>query len=263
MDETTVKDKPVIRDKPSISRRFTELIVSVAAFCIAIGELDATFHAADYYYEAFVSEFTDTYDYEKLGKIHVGNTQFYLETLYGKPMVSKDIEVGDKKYKIHYYYANKYLLSVFLTKSRITAYTVLNFKDDFHPKVNSIENKNLGEFTFSEASGLVDYFIDTSAAMNSFIQVHEYGRRGFFRKYYYGYIDYGADTLQDKAQLVLLSKTAKLEVMGDEAFEASFSQLQNQFRPNMYGEGEIDLNLIRQGLLSEFEFKSYFYEGEE
>jgi len=259
MEQQADKTTSTKKDKKHLLTRFTEIIVSFAAFSIAIGELDATAQAVNHYYEKFVSEFTDTYDYEKLDKIHVGNTQFYLETLFGKPMVAKDLEVADKTYNVYYYFTEKYLLTVFFIKHRITAYTVLNFKSDFYPIVNTIENKNLGKFTFTDLQGLIDYTLDASAAITSFIQVHDYGRQGFFRKYYYGYVGYAARTSKNADDLTLISEAANLEVMGDESFENKFIQLQQNFHPNMYGEGEINLNMIRKSLLSEFEFKSYFF----
>ncbi len=259
MELQSKKKTNMSKGNKHLMTRFTEVIVSVAAFCIAIGEIDATAQAVNHYYEKFVSEFTDTYDYQKLNKIHVGNTQNYLETLFGKPMVAKDFETIDNKtYNVYYYFTDKYLLTVFFLKQRITAYTVLNFKSDFHPRVNAIEKKNLGQFAFKDLKGLIDYTLDASAAITSFIQIHEYGRQGFFRKYYYAYVGYAAHTLANTDQLTLIGEAANLEMMGDEAFEGKFIQLQQNFRPNMYGEGEVDLNLMRKSLLTEFEFKSYF-----
>ena len=245
-------------EKASPLRRFTEVIVSIAAFSIAIGELDGTVQTVERYYETFVSEYTDKYDYEKLEKIHVGNTIYHLEKLFKKPTVTKDIKIEDKQYNVYYYYQEKYLLTVFFLKKRMVAYTVINFKDDFHPRVNPIENKNLGEFSFSETQGIVDYILDASAAITSFTQMHEYGRQGFFRKYYYAYIDYGANSVSNKKALALISDTVELEVMGDEAFESKFAQLQKVFRPNMYGIGEVELPAIRKSLMSKLEFESYF-----
>ena len=254
----TAKSSKSSGKSKSFLTRLTEVVVSFAAFSIAIGELDATVQSVNNYYERFVSEYTDKYDYEKLSKIHVGNTLFYLETLFDKPVVTKDIEVDGKAYNIYYYYKEKYLLTVFFLKKRMIAYTVINFKDNFFPEVNTIENKKLGKFSFSQTQGIVDYTLDASAAMTSLIQMHDYGRRGFFRKYYYGYIDYAANALKNKQTLGLIGEAANLEILGDEAFESKFLQLQKIFRPNMYGVGEIDLLALRKSLLSELEFKSYF-----
>ncbi|HFE39078.1 MAG TPA: hypothetical protein ENK06_11780, partial [Gammaproteobacteria bacterium] len=137
----TAKSSKSSGKSKSFLTRLTEVVVSFAAFSIAIGELDATVQSVNNYYERFVSEYTDKYDYEKLSKIHVGNTLFYLETLFDKPVVTKDIEVDGKAYNIYYYYKEKYLLTVFFLKKRMIAYTVINFKDNFFPEVNTIENK--------------------------------------------------------------------------------------------------------------------------
>jgi len=255
----TQESKKTSTERKYLFTRLTEIITASAVFCIAIGEIDGTIQSANHYYEKVISEFTDTYDYEKLSKIHVGNTQHYLETLFGKPMVAKDLdEAPNKTYKVNYYFTEKYLFTVFLLKERISAYTVLNFKDNFHPNVNKIENKKLGKFALSDLNNLVDYTLDSSASMKSVLQVHEYGRQGFFRKYYYGYIDYATKTLSNKKDLTLLRETANLEMMGDEAFEDEFLKMQRVFKPNLYGEGELTLMMIRKSLLTELEFKSYF-----
>lgn len=252
------KNKNASKVKSVFMTRMTEVIVSIAAFSIAIGELDTTVQTVSNYYKTFVSEYTDKYDYDKLSKIHVGNTLFYLETLFEKPVVTKDLQIENKTYNVYYYYKGKYLLTVFFLGKRMVAYTVINFKDTFYPTVNWIENKQLGKFSFAEANNIMDYTLDSSAAMTSILQIHDYGRQGFFRQYYYGYIHYAANAENNKSTLQMIGDASNYEVLGDEAFDKTFDQLQKSFKPNMYGVGEIDLMLLRRSIMSELEFKSYF-----
>ncbi|MBV1881218.1 MAG: hypothetical protein KUG82_06270 [Pseudomonadales bacterium] len=200
------------------------------------------------------SIFTNDIEYELISKIHVGNTESYMESLLGSPQVSKSI---DNEITANYFFNKKYLLTLFIKESRVTAFTILPLKADFQPEtIQTVEGaKALGEANFIAYPGNPQlYVLNHAKTASYYLESLDKGRTGLFVQSYLGLMSYSVD-----AESINLAALYKAEVHGT---EQEILKLQTQFResefPNFYGEGELNLELIEKSILTGAELSSYF-----
>lgn len=234
--------------------RFTAIVTPFAAIFIMLGEAsDATFLIRDATLET-MALFSNSQDYELLGKIHVGNTVTYVESFLGDPQVSRALADG---VTANYFYADNYLVTTFDNEDRIAAYVVVSLDGSFHPEVELGTGgmKPLGAFQFSDSGRpRKASFVDVTRMSNYYLESQESGPSGRFVDIYLGSISYGAGETD-----AALSDYYTAHINEDLPAEAKLlAGLRDRTIPNLYGEGELPLELIRASLLTKAEFANYF-----
>ncbi len=225
----------------------------VLAVTIALGEYSEAVALIGDGVNALRSAFTHDVEYELLDKIHVGNTQPYIEGLLGHPQVSK--AVGDDL-TANYFYHDKFLLTAFFRDARVVAYSVLPLIEGFEPALSSTSTRlHLGQFSYADyPANATAYMLDHSKTVSYYLENLESGRAGLFVNQYLGNVVYGSGAHPD-----LVGTFYDLEVRGEEAKAVESQELLRQSaKPNFYGQGEVGVEFVEKSLLTEAEFRQYF-----
>jgi hypothetical protein len=200
------------------------------------------------------SFFSNQYEYDTLASINVGNTVAYAEERLGNPQVSRAIDTDTTA---NYFYTGEYLLTLFYSESRITAYTWVSLEDGFTPDVSlrNGEQRALGEFVFNDMPLEVKgYTLDDSRIVRYYLENLEGGRTAGFIDTYLANVQYGAFAPGEA-----ITDLYQAEVIGDESSaDASLNKLRSQTKPNLYGQGKLPLKYIEKSVLSNNEFAGYF-----
>lgn len=230
------------------------VLLGFLALVIALGEYTEAVSLINEARENILIQFTNDLEYETLDKIHVGNTVAYIEDLVGSPQVSRAI---DDNTVANYFYHEKFFLTLFYREERIAAYLVVPLKDDFQLPVLETENESLelSDFTYSDyPANPTHYVIDHSKTSSYYMEVLDSGRSGLFVNTYLGNVTYGID----EHPTVIADLYEKEVHASDEEIATLQTKLRSNTRPNFFGQGLVELELIEKSLLTAAEFESYF-----
>lgn len=257
-------DSHEIDKKTTLSRRihpfkvfFNNVLLPVGITTITLGSLSEAFVLVDDFVVWSKTKFSNTYEYELLGQVNVGNTMTYVEDIMGEPAVVKSI---DNNIEAKYYFTDKYLLTSYYHGERVSAYTVISLADHFSPNLPWDKNTALGESELADNTDIpTAYSFDNAPTNRFFIESSDTELKGFFQQAYLGSIEYGKGTIDP----VGLENIYKAEVYGSNGeSEALIETYRSQAQPNFYGQGELNIDLIQKGLLSNGEFLNFFGEHE-
>ncbi len=201
-----------------------------------------------------MSNFTNAYEYETIGSLHVGNTVSFVEEIVGEPQVSRDL--GDET-SANYIFDDKYLLTLFYREQRVTAYTVLAVQDDFNPEISGLDDAigGIGEFFYTALPGVPERQVASDSRVASYyIESIDTERLGRFLDLYIGNVIYGVGGTGPN-----VSAFSKSLVYGsDQEIRAASAKVRSDLRPNLFGRGEVSLEMVEKSLLSTAEFLDYF-----
>ena len=116
---------------------------------ITAGQFNDTKDLASSIYEATLTHFTHSIEYDLIEKIHVGNSMEYVKSLVGEPHVLKRSSLN-LELQFHYYSKAKYHLTLISKDDRLVGYSVFPLKDGFAPKIPFSEElgyKNVSKST--------------------------------------------------------------------------------------------------------------------
>ncbi len=197
--------------------------------------------------EATRSRFTNTVEYERLQRIHVGNSIEYVEGVLGKPEVIRDI---DEQVSANYFFDEKYLLTLFYRVNRVVALTILARRDDFNYAFDG--DHELASTHFAEFPEPKEYAVDSANTGSYYVEALALGRVGMFFTRYLGLIDYSGAKSEE------IAKIYKADLLGEEhKIRSVLTKLRKQGVPNFYGEGELPLEALQKSLLTPVEFTYY------
>jgi hypothetical protein len=200
------------------------------------------------------SFFSHQYEYDTLASINVGNTVVYTEARLGHPQVSRFIDADTTA---NYFYTDNYLLTLFYSDNRITAYTWVSLEEGFAPEVSlrNGEQRAMGEFVFNDMPLEVKgYTLDDSRIVRYYLENLEGGRTAGFIDTYLANVQYGAFAPGET-----ITALYQAEVIGEEdSADSSLNKLRSQTKPNLYGQGNLPLEYIEKSVLSNNEFAGYF-----
>lgn len=252
--ESAPEPAPAPAQRPGFYTRGSAVVATIVWIFIGLGTFsDASLLINDLRIE-LMSIFTNTYEYETIGKIHVGNTVSFVEEMVGEPQVSRGLGDG---VSANYFFSDKYLLTLFYKDERVGAYTVLPLRDDFAPDISGLSDSigAIGEFTYSQLPAPPEHFLlDDSRTASYYIESVDTERSGRFLDLYMANLFYGVGGTGPK-----ISALYKKSVYGtDEEIDALLKDLRGSVHPNMFGRGELPLAKIEKSLLTTAEFKDYF-----
>ncbi len=229
------------------------VFIPVCVFIISLGSFSEAFILMGDFKNVLKSTFSNDFEYETLGAIHVGNTEAYVEDLVGAPAATKKLS---DSLQANYYLDGKYLLTAYVNDGRVEAYTVVSNVEGFSPLLPWHENKELLSGSFSTLGDAPQSFAFDHANTNSFfIELSVSELSGLFQNAYLGAVQYGVSSVGQER----LAELYNAEVYGTE--DETLEKI-NEFRegviPNLYGQGELEIELIQKGLLSNGEFLKFF-----
>ncbi len=227
----------------------------IVALIMALGQFSEAVSLIGDGWKSLQSKFTNDVEYAALSKLHVGNTAPYVQSIFGEPQVSRKI---NDSITANYYYLKKMLLTLFIKDARVTAFTVLSLKEGFTPKVPTVTGQplELGNFTYQDYPAMPTlYLVDYSKSDSFYIENLEAGQTGLHYKRYLGNVRFGSGKHRSEIQAFY-----KLDMMGIEGkpLETSQKALRAAVKPNLYGAGELGIDLIEKSLMTDAEFSNYF-----
>ena len=250
-DDDNIEDST---PKKHLARQFFDnIFIPVGVAIISLGSFSEAFILVDDFIIMVKSKLSHEFEYELLEDIHVGNTLNYVEDIMGAPAVVKRL---NDTIEAKYYFNEKFLLTGYYEGERVSAYTVIALKSDFSPEVPWDEDKRLGEHEFVDyVTQTTGYSFDNANTNRFFIESASTELKGFFQSAYLGTIQYGKGELQQP----LLDEIYNAEVFAsDEEAVGLIENFRSKTEPNLYGQGELDIEVIHKGLLSNGEFLNFF-----
>ncbi|MFT7558527.1 MAG: hypothetical protein ACI93R_000422 [Flavobacteriales bacterium] len=229
------------------------VFIPICVFVISLGSFSEAFILVGDFRNMMKSRFSNDFEYKTLSAIHVGNTVNYVEGKLGAPAATKSLDNG---VLVNYYIHEKYLLSGYFKGDRVAAYTVVAIVDGFSPEMTWYQGLRLGESPFSEFSESPQGFTFDNAKTNRFfIELSPNELSGFFQNSYLGVVQYGMGEVDQES----LNGLYNSDVFGTE--EETIEKIgifRQKGLPNFYGQGELDIEVIQKGLLSNGEFLNFF-----
>ncbi|MCW8833684.1 MAG: hypothetical protein OQK03_10225, partial [Colwellia sp.] len=194
-------------EKPSFWKKTQTSIMMIAALMISAGQFNDTKDLASSIYEATLTHFTHSIEYELIEKIHVGSSMEYVKSLVGEPHVLKRSKLNPEL-QFHYYSKAKYHLTLISTDERLVGYSVFTLKDGFAPKIPFAEE--LGLKTLAQAHKTTGSYSYDVGNLLYFIESQDLGKQQMFLTLMRGYVEYGASAQESSALINDKNKVAKL-----------------------------------------------------
>lgn len=254
--ETQVEDDQDIEQveiKTHPFKRFIDhVFLPVGVAIISLGSFSEAFILVGDFTDMVISKFSNTVEYEKIERINVGNTQSYVENIMGAAAVEKDI---GSEVKAKYYFNEKFLLTTYYKGERVSAYTIVALTDGFAPDLPWSEEHDLNDITMLQNTDVPSAFSFDSANTNRFfLESAAIELKGLFQSAYIGSVEYGNGEFKTDA----LDALYKAEVFGSGNSEQLIADYRTVAVPNFFGEGELEIEIIQKGLLSNGEYLNFF-----
>ncbi|MFT7005634.1 MAG: hypothetical protein ACJAXJ_000133 [Colwellia sp.] len=233
-----------------------EKFILVALSIMAIGQWADTKALLVETYVDIVSNFTHHYEYEVLSTINIGSNLEYFKQNFGVPQLIKPSKY-EEDVRFAYFLNDKYILTLILNKTRISAYTITALVEDFVPyglldKSPQTERQKISD----KVTEIADYTLDYNNI--EFVLVREQlDKSKLFINKYFGAIAYTDDIKLPSFVLKEISDALNFEDEESEAIAAKVKNLISETYNNYYGVGEVDLSLITDSILTKFEYSLY------
>ncbi|UUO22655.1 hypothetical protein FGD67_05260 [Colwellia sp. M166] len=236
---------------------FKDKFLFVAIAIMALGQWSDSKELAQEAYVAVISNFTHKYEYEALNKINIGSNMEYISQQIGFPqLIKKSKYIDDISFA--YYLNEKYILTLILQDSRVTAYTISALADDFTP--NNLLNKKPSENKISVADNtqnMTDFTLDYNN-VDFFLTREELGKDKLFMNQYFGAIGYKKNINISAEELRKLYDEVNLEEDNSKVTQTRALNISQKARNNFFGAGEVDLSVIADSVLTNFEYSFYY-----
>jgi hypothetical protein len=235
-------------------QKFKVSFIAVAATIMALGQFSEAVTLIEVGIDWLRSKVTHTVEYEMLSQVHVGNTQSYIEDIFGNPQVSRAV---NDTVVANYYHDEKYLLTVFIGDERVVAYIMIPLLDDFEPLIHDGGSFQwrLGKSNYTTFPANPQlYIVDHSKTVSYYLEGLDTGRTGLFVQNYLGKVSLGASAPSE-----MLVELYDVEVNGtDEEVLKAQNHLRESTQPNLFGRGTLSIEEIQKSILTGAEFTSYF-----
>jgi hypothetical protein len=238
------------------SKSWKDKIIIVAVSAMAIGQWADTKNMAEAIYVGVFSNFTHKYEYENLNRVNVGANLTYVEQTLGSPQLIKKSKYVDN-IKFNYYLNKKYILTLIHKENRVIGYSILSLVEDFVPydliTKNEIKNKRIVSQFYTEIS---DFTVDYNN-IKFILTQEELDKNNLFLNKFSGSIGYLNYLNLDSAELKQLYDALNNE-SSDYDVEKEIEQITSKTINNFYGVGEINLSVIADSILTDFEYSLYY-----
>ncbi|MCJ8320287.1 MAG: hypothetical protein MJK12_11685 [Colwellia sp.] len=228
----------------------------VAISIMALGQWADSKEMLTEAYVGLLSTVTNHYEYQDLNIINIGSNVEYISQVFGSPQLVKNSKYIDE-ISFAYYLHEKYILTLILKENRVSAYTITALTADFVP--NGLLDKkasNTNVTIVDNAKNFVDFTIDYNNV--EFLLVREeLDKNKLFINQYFGSIGYQHDTNISSLELQKVYEV----INNDEDnlwVKKQVTSLAEKAINNFYGVGELELSVIADSVLTNFEYSFYF-----
>lgn len=234
-------------------------VFTIAAVMISLGQWADTKEILISAYESFVTHFTDKVELQKLSEVKVGANLTYLETIFGDAKLIK-VKPQNTGLQYRYYHEPKFLLTLAVVQQRIVGYQIISLQEHFTPHI-AFSDQHLGVQPISAHQSFHGSFNTDTSNLRYYLESLTLGREGLFLERQLGFVEYGAATEQYQTELQQLNDLL-LQDYDDEKMIQISSAVRSKLVPNVYSVGEITLEQSADMLLTRYEYKAYFHQGE-
>jgi len=251
------------KSAPTLWKKIQTSIMMVAAIMISAGQFNDTKDILESAYEATLTHFTHSIEYDLIDKIHVGSSMDYIKSLIGDPHVLKRSKLKPKL-KFHYYNEAKYTLSLISEDERLVGYSVFILEDGFSPKIPFSED--LGVKSLAQAHKAIGAYSYDIANLLYYTESQDMGKEQMFLTLVRGYVEYGAIAKEKKASIHYIKQvTEAIETLDEKATFSEneielvepLQQVRQLIYPNFYGVTELEPIIISEALLTRYEFQLF------
>ncbi|WP_371188711.1 ETEC_3214 domain-containing protein [Thalassotalea maritima] len=223
---------------------------------IALGQWGDTKEVLADVYVTVKSEFTHEYEYQQLAKVNVGNNINYVEQFFGAPQFVKASKYEDTL-KFYYYFNDKFLLTLVGKENRVMGYTITSLEDDFVPlDLLNKETSIAGQALNGKTAKIDDYTLDYNNVDYLLIREQQ-GRENLYINKYFGSIGYDGISALNKTEVKSIYDALEMDVEDPAQINDRLAKLMAKTQTNLYGVGELELSVIADSVLTEFEFLLY------
>ena len=248
---------------PTFWKKVQTSIMMVAAIMISAGQFNDTKDICMSLYEATLTNFTHSIEYELIDKIHIGSSMAYIKSLVGEPHILKRSKFNNKL-QFHYYSEAKYTLTLISEDARLVGYSIFTLEDGFSPKIPFSEE--LGEKSLAQAHEETGVYSYDTANLLYYIESQDLGKEQMFLTLIRGYVEYGAQA-QDKivsgnykSQLTKAIENLDEQATfaeNEQSLIAPLKQVRQALYPNFYAITELEPIIISEALLTRYEFQLF------
>lgn len=235
---------------------FKDKLLFIAIAIMALGQWSDSKELAQEAYVTVISNFTHKYEYEELNTVNIGSNLDFITQHFGSPQLIKQSKYVDE-ISFAYYLNEKYILTLVLQDSRVSAYTISALEDDFTP--NDLLNKNPAEHKISVADNtknMTDFTLEHNN-VDFFLTKEELGKDKLFINQYSGAIGYKNNINVTSEELRELYNMINLEE-DNAATKKQAIAISQKAKNNFFGAGEVDLSIIADSVLTNFEYSFYY-----
>jgi hypothetical protein len=249
--------------KPSFWKKVQTSIMMIAAIMISAGQFNDTKDILLSVYDATVTNFTHSIEYELIDKVHVGSSMDYVKSLVGEPHVLKRSKLNDEL-QFHYYSEAKYTLTLISADDRLVGYSILTLEDGFSPKIPFSEY--LGEKTLAQAYGETGVYSYDIGNLLYYIESQDLGKQQMFLTLVRGYVEYGAIAQDQKVGDKYTNRVTKaIENLdkqttfadNEQVLIAPLKHVRQTLLPNFYAVIELEPMIVAESLLTRYEFQLF------
>jgi len=235
--------------------RFYKLATTIGVGFLALGQWGDTKDVLTDTWVLGWSHFSHKYEYEALDKIQVGSNLEYVKTHFGQPKLIKKSKYSDNL-NFAYYLEDKFILSLILDGERVNGYTVTALEQDFVPSLLQESENAVNNTVSAQYQNISDFTLDFNNVEYLLIR-EELGKDKLFINQYSGSIGYHDDINVSEDKLRALYNSLNLDEENPEILKET-QQLTKQARNNFYGVGEVDLSVVADSVLTNFEYSLYY-----
>jgi hypothetical protein len=248
---------------PPFWKKLQTSIVMIGIVMITAGQFNDTKDLASSIYEATLTHFTHSIEYQLIEKIHVGNSMDYVKSLVGEPHVLKRSTLNNDL-QFHYYSKPKYHLTLISKDERLVGYSVFPLLEGFAPKVPFSEE--LGSKSLINTHKTMGIYSFDVGNLLYYIESQDLGKQQMFLTLMRGYVEYGANAQESSTLSNDKNKVSKLmEALdqkatfaeNDKALIAPLNNIRKMIHPNFYAITELEPVVIAESLLTRYEFQMF------
>jgi hypothetical protein len=248
---------------PTLWKKIQTSIMMVAAIMISAGQFNDTKDIFMSVYEATLTNFTHSIEYDLIDKIHVGSSMDYIKSLVGEPHVLKRSKLNSRL-KFHYYSEAKYTLTLISEDDRLVGYSVFTLEDGFSPNIPFSEA--LGEKSLAHAHKETGAYTYDIANLLYYTESQDLGKEQMFLTLVRGYVEYGALAQQKNVSAHYKKQvTEAIEALDEKAtfsenekeLIAPLQRVRQAIYPNFYAVTELEPIIIAESLLTRYEFQLF------
>jgi len=192
------------------------------------------------------SEFTNEVEYERLGRLKVGNSLEFAKSVVGEPEVLRNLDDGSVA---SYFFDRKYLLTLVERRQQVEAILVYALVDDFELRV--LGERELLVAPLDAFPEPLEYIVGFSRTGAYYIESIPMGQAGMALERYVGIVDLIGTTHRAEIRALDRARTS-----GDPDRDA-LATLRAKATPNFYAEGHIDFATMERALLTPTELGYY------